>query len=99
VPAELAPGDYVSLAVTDTGHGMPPEVLRHVSEPFFTTKGPEQGTGLGLSMVYGFARQCGGGVAIDSVPGRGTTIRIRKYPGPCAERISLIPSWHGPERA
>jgi two-component system NtrC family sensor kinase len=76
IPAELAPGDYVSLAVVDTGHGMPPEVLRHVFEPFFTTKGPGQGTGLGLSMVYGVARQCGGGVTIRSAPGYGTTIRI-----------------------
>jgi signal transduction histidine kinase len=76
VAAGVAPGNYVELAVTDTGHGMPPEVLRRVFEPFFTTKGPEQGTGLGLSMVDDFARRSGGGVTVRSAPGCGTTIRI-----------------------
>ncbi|MEE4359906.1 MAG: ATP-binding protein [Pseudomonadales bacterium] len=73
---ELAAGDYVSFSVVDTGCGMPPELLDHVFEPFFSTKPQGQGTGLGLSMVYGFARQSGGGVAIDSAPGAGTTVEL-----------------------
>jgi two-component system cell cycle sensor histidine kinase/response regulator CckA len=63
------------LALQDTGTGMPPEVMAKVFEPFFTTKGG-RGTGLGLAMVYGFAKQSGGTVTIDSTPGRGTTVSI-----------------------
>jgi len=69
-------GDIVVTSVTDTGTGMSPEVLAKVFEPFFTTKESGKGTGLGLSMVYGFVRQSGGHVQIDSVPQKGTTIRI-----------------------
>ncbi|MDC7714245.1 PAS-domain containing protein [Vogesella sp. LYT5W] len=64
------------LEVRDTGSGIPPEVLPHVLEPFFTTKEQGKGSGLGLSIVYGFLRQSGGDVGIDSTPGRGTTIRL-----------------------
>ena len=70
------PGSYVMLTVTDSGDGIPADVLPRVMEPFFTTKPPGQGTGLGLSMVYGFTRQSGGTATITSTPGQGTTVRL-----------------------
>jgi PAS domain S-box-containing protein len=73
---DLKPGSYSVLALEDTGSGMAPDVLARVFEPFFTTKGSTRGTGLGLSMVYGFARQTGGTVTIASQPGRGTTVTM-----------------------
>ena len=66
----------MEVTVTDTGDGMTPDVQNQAFEPFFTTKDVGEGSGLGLSMVYGFARQSGGDAAIDSEPGKGTTIRI-----------------------
>jgi PAS domain S-box-containing protein len=72
--AERAAGEYVCIAVEDTGEGMPPHVLAHVLEPFFTTKGPGQGTGLGLSQAHGFAKQSGGDLQIESELGRGTVV-------------------------
>jgi signal transduction histidine kinase len=74
--AEVKPGDYVMLSVTDTGVGMPPEVIERSIEPFFTTKALGKGTGLGLSMIYGFAKQSGGYLRLSSEVGVGTTIRL-----------------------
>src|SRR5687767_5762998 len=71
---DLAIGQYAMLAIQDTGAGMPPEIVQRVFEPFFTTKSAGSGSGLGLSMVYGFARQSGGAVNIASEVGRGTTV-------------------------
>ncbi|WP_244490423.1 hybrid sensor histidine kinase/response regulator [Rhizobium sp. Root708] len=72
----LEPGRYIVIAVKDTGGGMPAEILDKVFEPFFTTKPIGQGTGLGLSMIYGFAQQSGGQVRIHSAPGQGTRIEL-----------------------
>ena len=74
--AEMAAGEYVAVAVSDTGHGMPLDVMEHAFEPFFTTKPEGKGTGLGLSMAHGFVRQSGGHIRLASAPGAGTTVTI-----------------------
>jgi PAS domain S-box-containing protein len=87
----LLPGDYIRIDVTDTGTGMSPEVAARAFDPFFTTKPIGQGTGLGLSMIYGFARQSNGHVLIDSKQGAGTTVRLylpRHHGDAAEERIA-----------
>jgi len=75
-PEEPGPGDYVMIAVADTGSGMVPEVRARAFEPFFTTKPVGKGSGLGLAQVFGFAKQSGGGVELETAEGRGTTVRV-----------------------
>ncbi|MGP0148410.1 ATP-binding protein [Pseudomonas oryzihabitans] len=88
---ERLSGEFVELAVTDTGTGIPPAVIEKVFEPFFTTKPQGKGTGLGLSMVYGFVKQSGGYIDIDSEVGRGTKVSLLlpRYQGEAAETASV----------
>jgi CheY-like chemotaxis protein len=84
---EPAPGRYVGLVVRDTGMGIPDDVRPHVFEPFFTTKGPGKGSGLGLAQVVGFAKQSGGGVALETRVGEGTSVTVFL---PCGEGIPRL---------
>jgi signal transduction histidine kinase/DNA-binding response OmpR family regulator len=93
---EVKAGEYVMLAVSDTGTGIAPEHLDRVFEPFFTTKETGKGTGLGLAMTYGFLKQSGGHVEIESAPGRGTTVRLYL---PRAAQASVHPQEAPPAEA
>ncbi|MFC6051193.1 ATP-binding protein, partial [Methylobacterium hispanicum] len=97
---DLDPGQYLSLCVTDTGTGMTPEVIAKAFDPFFTTKPIGQGTGLGLSMIYGFVRQSGGQVRIYSEVGQGTTmcLYLPRHHGP-AEGLEPLPDLASAPRA
>ena len=92
--ANARPGEYVMLTVSDMGHGMSPEVLKHAMEPFFTTKDPGKGTGLGLATIHSTVRQSGGFVAIDSTEGEGTSVHLyfpKAEPGPIVSRAAPSP--------
>jgi CheY-like chemotaxis protein len=96
-PEEPPAGEYVMVAVADTGSGMPPEVAAKAFEPFFTTKPVGKGSGLGLAQVYGFAKQSGGGVSIESAPNRGTTVKVY-LPGAPAAAAGSDEGAPGPDR-
>lgn len=74
---ELPPGDYLDLGVRDTGHGIPPDILEQIYDPFFTTKAPGEGTGMGLSVVHGIVKNHGGSVSVDTAVGKGTHFSVR----------------------
>ncbi|EJM89168.1 PAS domain S-box [Pseudomonas sp. GM74] len=93
----ILPGDYVRVSVTDTGVGMPPQVLAQAFEPFFTTKADGQGTGLGLSMVFGFVKQSGGHIEIASDVGQGTRVQLY-FPRTLRSAPSETPNPDVPQR-
>jgi signal transduction histidine kinase len=92
---DLPAGDYVVLTLSDTGEGMTPEVMAHALDPFYTTKEVGRGSGMGLPQAYGFARQSGGTVALESEPGQGTTVRVylprARQPSPMRHAAATMP--------
>ncbi len=102
-PADMPPGRYAVLSVSDNGAGMDPETLTHLFEPFFTTKEHGKGTGLGLALVYGVVQQSGGFITVNSAPGEGSTFEIflpevREPAHPIAAPLPPLPSTRGRER-
>ncbi|MES2498015.1 MAG: response regulator [Pseudomonadota bacterium] len=95
--ADVEDGDYVGITVSDSGTGMTPDVLARVFEPFFTTKAVGRGSGLGLSMVFGMARQSGGTVAIESQPGQGSAVTIFLRPAEGAVPTETTPRHASPQ--
>jgi signal transduction histidine kinase/ActR/RegA family two-component response regulator len=96
---DIRGGDYVKISVTDTGCGMPPDILEHAFEPFFTTKPVGKGTGLGLSQIFGFAHESGGEVGIESEVGRGTIVSIYLPRTQAAAPVRLHPAAQRTETA
>jgi len=94
---EMAPGSWVSIQVSDTGCGIPPEILPRIFEPFFTTKEPGQGTGLGLAQVYGIVKQHDGEIDVRSAVGQGTTFTIYLPAAAAAEPVAIIRSTAEPQ--
>lgn len=95
-PAEVMSDDFVMIEIADTGKGMPPEVMARAFEPFFTTKPTGQGTGLGLSMAYGFVKQSGGEIVLHSEAGKGTSVRIYLPRSSVVAAASADQSYHLP---
>ena len=97
---DLAPGSYLRLSVADTGHGMDEVVRQRIFDPYFTTKGPSEGTGLGLAVVYGIITSLSGGIAVFSEPGQGTTFdvyfpRTKTLQAPIVEALEPLPTGKG----
>jgi PAS domain S-box-containing protein len=97
---DLAPGSYLRLSVADTGHGMDEALRQRIFDPYFTTKGPSEGTGLGLALIYGIVKNLSGGIAVFSEPGKGATFdvyfpRTKTLQAPTVEAPELLPTGKG----